>query len=69
MNKNWTSEERAAVERWRQFSKTLKVIVRKYGNDSEEADAFRETYTYRDWFNLPNDEIKRINKNVVLPKL
>lgn len=69
MKKNWTESEKQAVERWREFSRSLRRVVKKYGNDSEEADAFRETYTYKDWFKLPEDERKRINKNIDFPKL
>lgn len=69
MKKNWTKAQKIAVKRWREFSKALKQVVKKYGNDSEEADVFRETYTYRDWFGLPEDERKRLNKDVQFPKL
>ncbi len=69
MNKKWTREQTEAVVRWRRFSNTLKKVVKKYGNDSEEADALRETFTFRDWFKLPGDERKKINKNVRFPKL
>ena len=68
MNKNWTKEQKQAVKHWREFSRALRKVAKKYGNDSEEADAYRETYTYRDWFKLPGDEIRRINKNAKLPK-
>lgn len=68
VNKNWTEEQIQAVVYYRCLEMAIKALIRAKRDETDDGEELRGIMD-KVWRRLPGDEIKRLNKNIQLPKV